>query len=123
PEQLLSERRSTGAADTRQGRGRRCKRNAAHDDMESGGCIFVRLCSTGITGNRLEPQPSSFNLSMIPHPPSPAGEGANLSLGGDRCARTASRSIPLAAISSLLPPVAASSPPRRTASRSPRRHI
>src|SRR6266446_4705957 len=54
PEQLLSDRRMIGAADTRQSRGRRCKRNAAHDDMESGGCNFVRLCLTEITLNRSE---------------------------------------------------------------------
>src|SRR6516164_2497206 len=78
PEQLHSETRSTGAAHTRQGRGRRCKRNAAHDDMESGGCIFVRLCLTEITLNSVEPQPLSFNLSLIRHAPLRTNPSATL---------------------------------------------
>jgi hypothetical protein len=69
PEQLLSDTRMIGAVDTRQSRGRLCERNAAHDDMESGGCNFVRLCLTEVTLNSVEPQPLSFNLSLIRHVP------------------------------------------------------
>src|SRR5437016_13816496 len=64
PEQSLSDRRMIGAVDARQSRGGRCKRNAAHDDMESGGCNFVRPCLTEITLTSVEPQQSYFRLSL-----------------------------------------------------------
>src|SRR4029450_12517167 len=43
PEQPLTQRRMTSAAENRQGRGRRFKRNAAHHDMEAGNCMKMRV--------------------------------------------------------------------------------
>src|SRR5262249_17327575 len=84
PEQLLSERSRIGAADTRQGRGRRCKRNAAHDDMESSGCIFSEAL---LNWNYRKPAGTSTVVIQFVHVlPSTllCGRGRHLSLGGDR---------------------------------------
>jgi hypothetical protein len=39
PEQPLTERKATSAAEMRHGRGRRCKRHLTPDDLESGSCM------------------------------------------------------------------------------------
>src|SRR5262249_11183627 len=102
PEQSLSERSRIGAADTRQGRGRRSKRNAAHDDMGSAGCIsseallnwnYLKLGRTSTPVILENPSCPPLGRRKSDSPTS-AARGRHLSLGGDRCARMASRSIP-----------------------------